>query len=123
MLEFYLIGIIKSRRNKGKKVPHYMAHTEKCRYAINIHGIVQGVGYCPFLYRLATAHDFPFFCHNTPGGVYCEVEGKRGCGLAISFLTASGAVSDISSAVKLLDEFIKNGKIAAVRGLAAVYCR
>lgn len=54
-----------------------MANYEKCRYAINIHGIVQGVGFRPFLYRLATSHNLLGFCRNTPGGVYCEVEGRR----------------------------------------------
>ena len=40
-----------------------------------IKGIVQGVGFRPFIYNLALAHDLRGFVSNTSEGVYIEVEG------------------------------------------------
>ena len=47
------------------------------RYALTIGGIVQGVGFRPFLYREATAHNLAGFVQNTGSGVYLEIEGAR----------------------------------------------
>ena len=47
------------------------------RYALTIGGIVQGVGFRPFLYREATAHNLAGFVQNTSSGVYLEIEGAR----------------------------------------------
>ncbi|MGE5844321.1 MAG: carbamoyltransferase HypF [Syntrophaceae bacterium] len=41
-------------------------------------GVVQGVGFRPFLYRVATKHRLGGFVCNTPGGVTLEVEGPAG---------------------------------------------
>lgn len=48
------------------------------RYALNIGGIVQGVGFRPFLYREALAHNLAGFVQNTSFGVYLEIEGTSG---------------------------------------------
>lgn len=45
------------------------------RKAIEIAGIVQGVGFRPFIYRLATDNHLTGFITNTAAGVYIEVEG------------------------------------------------
>jgi hydrogenase maturation protein HypF len=45
------------------------------RYALAIRGIVQGVGFRPFLYREAARHHLAGFVQNTSFGVYLEVEG------------------------------------------------
>jgi hydrogenase maturation protein HypF len=45
------------------------------RKAIDVTGIVQGVGFRPFVYRLANAHGLTGFIANTPAGVSIEVEG------------------------------------------------
>ncbi len=45
------------------------------RKAIDITGIVQGVGFRPFVYRLAKACTLTGFISNTPAGVSIEVEG------------------------------------------------
>ena len=42
---------------------------------IKITGIVQGVGFRPFIYNLALDHDLKGFVSNTSDGVYIEVEG------------------------------------------------
>ena len=47
------------------------------RYALTIGGIVQGVGFRPFLYREAAAHNLAGFVQNTSSGVYLEIEGAR----------------------------------------------
>ena len=46
------------------------------RKAIDITGIVQGVGFRPFIYRLATENHLSGFITNTEAGVSIEVEGS-----------------------------------------------
>jgi hydrogenase maturation protein HypF len=46
-----------------------------CRKAVEISGIVQGVGFRPFIYRLATENNLTGFITNTAAGVSIEVEG------------------------------------------------
>ncbi|MGZ6250032.1 MAG: acylphosphatase, partial [Syntrophales bacterium] len=38
-------------------------------------GVVQGVGFRPFIYRIATRHSLSGFVQNRPDGVVIEVEG------------------------------------------------
>ena len=45
------------------------------RKAIDVSGIVQGVGFRPFVYRLANAYGLTGYIANTPAGVSVEVEG------------------------------------------------
>ncbi len=45
------------------------------RLKIRVSGIVQGVGFRPFIYRLAEAHGLAGYVLNDPGGVEMEVEG------------------------------------------------
>jgi len=46
------------------------------RFGISIRGIVQGVGFRPFLYREAVKHRLSGFVRNTSFGVYAEIEGE-----------------------------------------------
>jgi hydrogenase maturation protein HypF len=56
-----------------------MAHDEElCRLHITIQGAVQGVGFRPFVYRLATELGLTGWVNNSSGGVLLEVEGQRG---------------------------------------------
>ena len=48
------------------------------RRAILVSGIVQGVGFRPFVYHLACQHGLRGFVQNTGGGVIIEVEGELG---------------------------------------------
>lgn len=48
----------------------------RIRAAITIKGIVQGVGFRPFIFRLAVQHELSGFVRNTPIGVLCEAEGE-----------------------------------------------
>lgn len=47
----------------------------ECFYKITIKGIVQGVGFRPFVYREATRHGIRGFVCNTPDGVVIEAHG------------------------------------------------
>lgn len=47
------------------------------RKAITIHGVVQGVGFRPFVYRLASQLQLQGFVRNHSGGVQMEIEGER----------------------------------------------
>lgn len=46
------------------------------RLLVNIRGIVQGVGFRPFIYRLAKEHGLAGWVSNTPHGVQIEAEGN-----------------------------------------------
>lgn len=61
------------------------------RKKINVQGIVQGVGFRPFIFNLAVSHKLTGFVSNTPQGVIIEVEGT----------------------IKQVDNFIDNIKLKA----------
>ncbi len=48
------------------------------RVRVSVQGIVQGVGFRPFVYRLATACHLTGWVMNTPSGVVLEVQGAAG---------------------------------------------
>jgi len=48
---------------------------ERHRLSIVIRGAVQGVGFRPFVYRLATDMQLTGWVSNSPQGVFIEVEG------------------------------------------------
>ena len=47
------------------------------RIRVEIEGIVQGVGFRPFVFRLARNHQLSGWVKNTPGGVLLEAEGEE----------------------------------------------
>ncbi len=47
------------------------------RLRLTVRGAVQGVGFRPFIYRLAREHDLAGWVNNSPAGVHIEVEGPR----------------------------------------------
>ncbi len=47
------------------------------RLKITVRGAVQGVGFRPFIYRLATGAGLAGWVNNSPQGVFIEVEGPR----------------------------------------------
>jgi len=47
------------------------------RAKINIRGAVQGVGFRPFIYRLAADLNLNGFVYNSSQGVFIEVEGEK----------------------------------------------
>jgi hydrogenase maturation protein HypF len=48
-----------------------------CRYRIVLDGAVQGVGFRPFVYRLASSLDLSGYVQNSTDGLVIEVEGER----------------------------------------------
>jgi len=50
--------------------------SKQVRLKIKVGGIVQGVGFRPFIYRLAVEHDVAGYVLNNPEGVEIEVEGR-----------------------------------------------
>ncbi|HHY37338.1 MAG TPA: carbamoyltransferase HypF [Clostridia bacterium] len=55
-----------------------------CHYDVTIEGIVQGVGFRPYVYNLARRYGLAGNVRNTPKGVLLEVEGQDG--RVVSFL-------------------------------------
>jgi hydrogenase maturation protein HypF len=49
----------------------------RSRLRVTIRGAVQGVGFRPFVYRLATTLGLVGWVHNSPQGLCLEVEGGR----------------------------------------------
>ena len=47
------------------------------RRAVSVHGLVQGVGFRPFIYRLAVRHRLGGFVRNDTAGVSIEIEGQE----------------------------------------------
>ena len=47
------------------------------RMRITIHGAVQGVGFRPFIYRLASEMSLTGWVLNSPQGVFIEIEGRK----------------------------------------------
>lgn len=54
-----------------------IANVESLRLRVAIRGAVQGVGFRPFVYRLATELGLAGWVNNSPQGVFIEVEGGR----------------------------------------------
>jgi len=54
-----------------------MTLQQNSRYRIRVQGIVQGVGFRPFVYRLAHLHQLAGFVFNDVKGVLIEIEGRR----------------------------------------------
>src|SRR5262245_65884436 len=50
---------------------------ESCRYRIVLDGAVQGVGFRPFVYRLASSLALSGYVQNSTDGLVIEVEGDR----------------------------------------------
>ncbi|MCX8197914.1 MAG: carbamoyltransferase HypF [Candidatus Micrarchaeota archaeon] len=48
-----------------------------CRLRLAVRGAVQGVGFRPFIFRLASELELKGWVINSPQGVFCEVEGGR----------------------------------------------
>jgi len=48
----------------------------RCRLCIGVRGLVQGIGFRPFIYRLATDMQLTGFVQNSSAGVAIEVEGE-----------------------------------------------
>lgn len=59
----------------SSQAPEHKDPPESFRAKITVHGAVQGVGFRPFVYRLATQLGLPGWVLNSSQGVFIEVEG------------------------------------------------
>ena len=92
---------------------------------ILVQGIVQGVGFRPFVYRMAKQHHIKGTVCNTPAGVVIEAQGIR-CASFINALRTnlppraridSMSISDVPDSIKyddfeILESFIGEGSVA-----------
>src|SRR5580700_5585164 len=63
----------KTRSSRARESPH--RPVERRRFAV--HGVVQGVGFRPFVWNLASRLRLSGWVCNTSGAVIIEVEGER----------------------------------------------
>jgi len=56
-----------------------MLRTDDVRQHFTVTGVVQGVGFRPFVHRIASELDLAGFVGNDSGAVFLEVQGERGC--------------------------------------------
>jgi len=59
----------------GDHGPEGVSCAAPCRFRVTVRGTVQGVGFRPFVYRLATGMQLQGMVRNLPGGVLIEVQG------------------------------------------------
>ncbi len=70
--------LLRSARDSPGKVQRPLTDTtETVRLRIAIRGAVQGVGFRPFIFRLAGRWELRGWVNNSNQGVFIEVEGKR----------------------------------------------
>src|SRR5512133_3733541 len=88
-----LRGIGPQWRRHGGMVPMAAGRSGPIiiRHHLQISGIVQGVGFRPFIYRLALENALTGWVRNTPGGVEIEVQGKTEAVTGFSRLVSSEA--------------------------------
>jgi hydrogenase maturation protein HypF len=91
---------------------------------LHVNGIVQGVGFRPFVYQLAVRHGLKGEVANTSAGVTIHIEGPSGCiGLFEKDLTEKSPplahIVEVSSRPEALRHF-SDFRIAASRGDAAM---
>jgi hydrogenase maturation protein HypF len=65
------------RLRLAQEVDHGAPGEAKARLRVEIHGAVQGVGFRPFVYRLATGLGLAGWIINDTHGVFIEVEGPQ----------------------------------------------
>ena len=72
-------GIGRLRRASAERQPGWVSGTLAVeRLRLRVHGVVQGVGFRPFVHRLAHRHGISGFVLNDADGVVVEAEGEPG---------------------------------------------
>ncbi|HEX9935383.1 MAG TPA: acylphosphatase, partial [bacterium] len=71
------------------------------RKRILVQGVVQGVGFRPFVYRLAMRHNLKGFVTNSTRGV--EIEAEGGAGTLASFLRELKSKAPVQSRIQRVD--------------------
>jgi acylphosphatase len=69
--------LIRSRFGQNARVNQAGPASQRARLKLTVRGAVQGVGFRPFVFRLATELGLAGWVNNSPQGVFIEVEGPR----------------------------------------------
>ena len=69
--------LIRSRFGQNPRVNQTGPTSQRARLKLAVRGAVQGVGFRPFVFRLATELGLAGWVNNSPQGVFIEVEGPR----------------------------------------------
>jgi hydrogenase maturation protein HypF len=69
--------LIRSRFGQNARVNQSGPASHRTRLKLTVRGAVQGVGFRPFIFRLATELGLAGWVNNSPQGVFIEVEGAR----------------------------------------------
>ncbi len=69
--------LIRSRFGQNPRVKKAGPTSQRARLKLTVRGAVQGVGFRPFVFRLATELGLAGWVNNSPQGVFIEVEGPR----------------------------------------------
>ncbi len=80
---------------------------QKKRISLNVQGIVQGVGFRPFLHRLAEEYQLSGWARNTSGGVEAELEGSED-GLNAFVRELQESAPPLSAVEKISASFLPN---------------
>src|SRR5208282_4568772 len=69
--------LIRSRFGQNPRVKKAGPTSQRARLKLAVRGAVQGVGFRPFIFRLATGLGLAGWVNNSPQGVFIEAEGLR----------------------------------------------
>jgi hydrogenase maturation protein HypF len=69
--------LIRRRFGQNARVNKTGPASQRARLKLTVRGAVQGVGFRPFAFRLATELELAGWVNNSPQGVFIEVEGPR----------------------------------------------
>jgi hydrogenase maturation protein HypF len=69
--------LIRSRFGQNPRVNKAGPTSQRARLKLTVRGAVQGVGFRPFVFRLATGLGLAGWVNNSPQGVFIEAEGPR----------------------------------------------
>ena len=72
--------LIRRRFGQNGRVNQAGLASQRTRLKLTFRGAVQGVGFRPFIFRLATELGLAGWVNNSPQGVFIEVEGPRETG-------------------------------------------
>ena len=96
-----MAGVARSYNGTALSSPDNSAET---RRRLRVHGIVQGVGFRPFVYRLAVSCGLKGFIRNTASGVLIEVQGAPA--LLEAFLRRLPAERPPLAAIESIEESV-----------------
>lgn len=103
-------------RKHVEPMPTPVLSPPRVRQQVRVRGTVQGVGFRPFVHRLAHAHGLTGFVFNDDDGVLVEVEGESAHLAAfLTALTAEAPAASVIESVTLLDLVVRDDSAFVIR--------